>query len=302
MTDIRVQKIEIKDCENQWIAHEYYYWGGGTHRDRAREQTTVWEEILDKHGREEVMRLVQLGHRTFDGYRVPQDDDFTLADVFVTKAIYSHVVNRDAENFVKYGRELLAELPPPDVSLLDATDNDIRQAGEAIEDFVKKSTGISWSKASKVTYKKRPLFIPPIDDHVYWTLTSNFPHLFVKTDNSFSEFARYLYVIREICKVLKRDLIAINRNLRKDWGISLPLVRIVSFLFYQWYKAATGEDKREDIANDCNLWTHKGIAKFWRTGSIEAAKNDANKKAQEMGFPTRATMSEFVSGCSEGNP
>ena len=291
MTEIRIQKVSIPrhpgdkwalSCE-EWIAREYFQWGGGNHWGRMREQ--------DRNP------YVRRGFNNYDGFPVPQDNELTLADVWMTRAIYSRVSSKDADNLMKHGRELLAALPPPDVSLIDVSEAQISMACDAIQCFCKKTHGISWSKATKVLHKKRPLFVPPIDDHVYWTLTANFPHLFYGSDSSKrSCLAEYLKLFQSICAFLRDRLKDINGDLKQRWSIELPEVRVASFLFYQWYKKKTIEQKAV-------LWTQKGIADFWEQGSpMRRAVELSREEARKAGLPVwgETVDATHISGGSSG--
>lgn len=221
MTTLTVQTLTIEDCETT-IYRAYYAWGRGNADDSPEPD---WENATDEQRR----GISQRGYSLYDGWPNFPDDEIGPTECYVSTGINSRVILNDVIRLIiraEVARPFL-EAIPNDARLEDATPAQLAAGAELIDRLIG-ADYVSWGKATKVLYKKRPGFIPILDFVVTDFLWKNFPH------RPKRGIRGVLDLYREILLRRAGLLSTVQANIAADFDLSTS--RILNFLIWEgWY-------------------------------------------------------------------
>jgi hypothetical protein len=249
VTPLRIQKLEIEDCEAQ-ILRGYFEWGRGNAHDSLEPK---WE-----HADEATRRAIALrGYDLYDGYPPQPGNDLSPTEIFLSVGINSRVVLNDACRFLarrEQARPLLARIPDG-TRLEDASDDQLDAAGELIA-LLEQARWLALGKVTKVLHKKRPAFIPVIDSVVGDFLWKNFPWAIRRTSGPRDVLAQ----LRTLLMILRPRLGVIQHNVAAQ-GFCLTSVRILDYLIWLGW--------REQVDK---FGFGPPIQRLWRAKSVHEAR------------------------------
>ena len=263
MSDIRIQKLELTNCEDK-IERNYYDWG--RERSKAGWADPTWENATTEQKRAVSLR----GYALYDGCPAPQGNDITAAEIWATVGFRSRIVELDAVRILARANKvppLLARIPD-DARLEDATADQIAAAGEIVRTL--KAHQVNVAKITKMLHKKRPAFMPALDSVVFDFLCKNFPHI-VKQASSLED-------LLHLCQSILRTYIGPIQKIRAylaDRGFPLSNARVLDWILWIGWKRPVD-----------SYGFGKPIVRIWGTSSLA----EARAKAQEQ---WEATLESF---------
>ncbi len=254
MTALRIQKLEIDDCEQE-ILRNYFEWGRGNPADTPEPS---WQDA------DEATRLfiARRGYALYDGLALQPGNDIGPTEIFISVGINSRVILNDACRFLaraERARPLLARIPD-DARLEDATDDQLDAAAELLT-LLEEAKQVGRGKVTKALHKKRPAFIPIIDSVVADFLWKNFPWR-LKQDSPPRDV---LVLLRELLLARRDALETIQANLATK-GFRLTTVRALDYLIW------LGWHERVD-----KFGFGPPMAKVWRAKGLHEARDKARR-------------------------
>jgi hypothetical protein len=241
------------DCEDR-IRRSYYDWG----KDPEGVVDPPWDDATPEQ-RETVLAR---GYSLYDGWPVPQDDQITALDAYVSTGISSRVLVFDTIRLLvraEAARPLLQQIPP-DARLQEATPAQLSAAANLI-DLFSAAPHIGVGKSTKVLHKKRPSFIPVIDSVVADFLWKNFPHFIAQGSSWKAKLALY----RDILLRHAEPLSEIREGIQSS-GLHLTTARILSHLIWLGWQDQVDE-----------FGFGPPIRKVWGADNLGEAKRQASK-------------------------
>jgi hypothetical protein len=170
MTDLRIQTLNLTDCECK-IEQNYFDWG----RERSKDDWVdpLWKDASDEQRKTIAMR----GYSLYDGCPVPAGNEITSAEIWATAGFRSRMIELDAIRILARATTAIPFLAriPSDLQLELASDEHLDTAGELVRCFI--AYQINNAKITKVLHKMRPAFMPVLDSVVCDFLWKNFPHI-----------------------------------------------------------------------------------------------------------------------------
>lgn len=254
MTALRLQKLEIEDCEPA-ILHGYFDWGRGNADDSDE---PAWDDA------DEATRLAvaRRGYDLYDGYPAQPGNSLGPTEIFLSVGINSRVILNDACRFLSRAeqvRPLLARIPD-DARLEDANDDHLDAAAELLR-LLEDAEHIGRGKVTKVLHKKRPAFIPIIDSVVGDFLWKNFPWRLSEN----SPARDILILFRDILLARREALAAIQANLTAQ-GLRLTTVRVLDKVIWLGWHQRDGE-----------VGFGTPMTTLWNASSLPAARQAAEE-------------------------
>jgi len=251
MTDVRIQKLELTDCEDK-VEQNYYDWGRQRSKDGWVDPT--WENATEQQRRGVSLR----GYALYDGCPAPQGNDITAAEIWATVGFGSRMVEPDAVRILARADKvppLLARIPD-DAQLEKASTEQIAAAAEIIRSLI--AYQVSFAKITKMLHKKRPAFMPVLDSVLLDFLWKNFPHVVRQA----SPVEQLLHLCQSILQVCIRPVGQIRADLARR-GFPLSNTRVLDWvLWIGWRDSGFG----------------KPIVRTWETSSLAEAKVKAQKQ------------------------
>lgn len=223
MTRLHIQTLEIADCEARI---ERGYFDEGRVSDGPSPDPD-WDEASC----EERKGIARRGYALYDGFPCQPGNEVGLPEIYSSIGINSRVLSYDAARFLRRATEampLLAKIPDR-TRLEDSSRDQVEAAAELVDLFTREHL-IGRGKATKVLHKKRPAFIPVIDDVVFNFLWRNFPYRISENSSMKDILLIYKMLLEECSDTLGRvQAVLVQR------GFALSTSRVLDFLIWlEW--------------------------------------------------------------------
>ena len=239
MTALRLQKLEIENCEEA-LLNGYYDWG-----------TAYGVAPADSASRSEIAHR---GYDLYDGCPAQSGFEIGPAEIFLSVGINSRLALPDACRILalrERARPLLARIS--DDARLEDADDDQLDAAAKLMTLLEEAEHIGRGKVTKVLHKKRPAFIPIVDSVVADFLWKNFPWRL----HGASPARDVLLVFRDILLARQDILETVQANMGAR-GFSVTTVRVLEALIWLgWHERNGGGGFGTPITT---LWAARSLA------------------------------------------